>query len=440
MNRAARLRASVRRSIYGSRWLALLMMSTVCSPEAARRPAGEAVMDSAGVQLVHDHNGAIDTTRVTLVGELRIGRTDGPEPYQLHMVRGVAVDGLRRIYVSDGRNSVHVYDSSGVWVRDIGRAGSGPGEFKGIFEPLIRGGSLGVFDSYTAQFSLFDTSGVHLGSVAVRHSDGSTMIPLRSSAHGWSVARIRFPSRGSRAPAPGTLKQDTQVLGHMSSESLLSLSRLTTAQLDSAFYGAVHWPSPPRFNDNEGYTLAPLFQGEFSVAHDDSGRVYLTNGYPYDIHVYDASGRLERRIRREHEPRAVTQSDVDEWVRLIGQRVPGVGPSEGGRSALDRERRRADGPRADYFPVIRRLLASDAGELWVQRSDVHLDIADFAGLPNRPARPTYWDVFDSTGRYEFTVKLPPRMRPMWIEGRAVMGVQRDENDLETVVRYRLVDM
>lgn len=417
--------------------LALVVFVVSCRSEAGSRPASESVTDSAGVELVHNRDAAVDTLRVALVEELRIGQAEGPEHYQLHMVRGAAIDALGRIYVSDGSNSVHVYDSSGAWVRDIGRAGSGPGEFENIREPLLRGNTLAVWDGNTRQFAIFDTSGLLVTSVALALRDRSVIFPMRAALFGWSVGRVWFPAR--RAPVRGALRQDTLVFAHLSDASLLAVPSLTSAQLDSALRGVVRWPAARLYEDADGYSQRPLFESEFTVAHDDSGRVYLTNAYPYDIHIYDASGQLVRRIRREYEPHVVTQRDVDEWLRLVNQRVPGSGPGEGGPSFLERERRRAEGPRAESFPVIGRLIASATGELWAQRSDVHIDLGEWAGLPNRTPLPAYWDVFDRTGRYEFTVRLPARTRPLWIEHRSFLALQRDENDVETIVRYRLIE-
>jgi hypothetical protein len=49
-----------------------------------------------------------------------------------------------------------------------------------------------------------------------------------------------------------------------------------------------------------------------------------------------------------------------------------------------------------------------------------------------------WEVFDDQGRYLGVLTMPARFAPMRIEGDALWGVQRDELDVPSVVRYRLV--
>ncbi len=47
-------------------------------------------------------------------------------------------------------------------------------------------------------------------------------------------------------------------------------------------------------------------------------------------------------------------------------------------------------------------------------------------------------MFDDQGRYLGVLTLPEKFTPMRIEGDAFWGVQRDELDVPSVVRYRLV--
>jgi hypothetical protein len=66
----------------------------------------------------------------TVVEELSIGVESGPDEYMFGSIRGIAVGAEGVIYVADGRPTiVRAYDSDGVFLRNIGRQGQGPGEF-----------------------------------------------------------------------------------------------------------------------------------------------------------------------------------------------------------------------------------------------------------------------------------------------------------------------
>jgi hypothetical protein len=139
--------------------LAVLVGST-CEPTSAGGGADVEVTDSAGVTLVRNRYEGFDTLAARLVEETRIGLTGGPDEYQFHRILGLTVDALARTFVANGAtSSVRVYDRQGQWVRDIGRRGSGPGEFQGLSSPAIWRDSLGVYDSHNLHFALFDTAG-----------------------------------------------------------------------------------------------------------------------------------------------------------------------------------------------------------------------------------------------------------------------------------------
>ena len=52
--------------------------------------------------------------------------------------------------------------------------------------------------------------------------------------------------------------------------------------------------------------------------------------------------------------------------------------------------------------------------------------------------PTGWRVFDRTGRWSGTVTMPARFNPMDIGSDYVLGLWRDEDDVEHVRLYRLM--
>jgi hypothetical protein len=49
-----------------------------------------------------------------------------------------------------------------------------------------------------------------------------------------------------------------------------------------------------------------------------------------------------------------------------------------------------------------------------------------------------WDVFDADGRYLGVVDMPLRFQPVRFLGNAIYGIQRDELDVQYVVKFQVV--
>lgn len=56
------------------------------------------------------------------------------------------------------------------------------------------------------------------------------------------------------------------------------------------------------------------------------------------------------------------------------------------------------------------------------------------GPPSAPG--AEWHVYDPDGRLSGTILLPGRLRPSEITATHILGVERDELDVEYIVKYR----
>ncbi|MGH7658678.1 MAG: 6-bladed beta-propeller, partial [Gemmatimonadales bacterium] len=87
------------------------------------------------------------------------GEAEGPESFA--DIRGLAVDDLGRVYVLDQQmKEVRLFDSSGVFVRSMGREGEGPGEFtypNGLM--LADSGRIWVYDPRANRVTVLDSTG-----------------------------------------------------------------------------------------------------------------------------------------------------------------------------------------------------------------------------------------------------------------------------------------
>jgi hypothetical protein len=101
----------------------LSMIFTIASVAGAQGGTRDTVVRNADRPL---HPGV-----ATLVEELSIGVADGAEEYIFGGIADVALGRDGSLYVFDRQVPiVRHYDASGKFLRNIGRAGSGPGEYR----------------------------------------------------------------------------------------------------------------------------------------------------------------------------------------------------------------------------------------------------------------------------------------------------------------------
>jgi hypothetical protein len=105
-----------------------------------------------------------------------------------------------------------------------------------------------------------------------------------------------------------------------------------------------------------------------------------------------------------------------------------------------------EAPRAEVVPPTGDLLVAPDGALWVERTDLMDDPGEWefrrvlgrGPTEGQAEPPTVWDRFDAEGERLQAVLMPPRFRPFDLESEdAVLGVLRDEMDIEYVARLRV---
>lgn len=136
------------------------------------------------------------------------------------------------------------------------------------------------------------------------------------------------------------------------------------------------------------------------------------------VGLHDARGRLVRIVRWGGAPRRVTPADVAAYrERTLARADPAARPGT--------QRMLADLRFPEAMPAYAAIMADRAGGLWVQ---------EYAASEEDPVR---WTVFDPQGRQLGTLALPARFRVTDVGADYVLGVGRDEMDVEQVQMYRL---
>ncbi len=89
--------------------------------------------------------------------EREITFTDTDEVFFGRLVENIAVDDSGKVFIADMEEStIHVFDSDGSYLQNLGRRGQGPGEFEILRDFVISEGEIHVLDDRNFKISVFD--------------------------------------------------------------------------------------------------------------------------------------------------------------------------------------------------------------------------------------------------------------------------------------------
>jgi hypothetical protein len=395
--------------------LLLLGLASACGGETGDSWQGT-VTDSAGVTIVANPEGGLwaEGEAWTFAEEYRVGGMDAEETAQFGLVVGIDVDTEGNVYVADQQAAqISVFGPDGAFVRTIGSPGAGPGEIGlALTGVWVKAGELWAADVANMRVNRYTLDGDMLGSEPLDFSRG---IPIRwDRVEEAIVAQKRgIPGLGSEENPIGdpvvTVGQDPQ-------DTVMILGKGESLEMSES-----------------GQARLTLFQQEplWDAAVD--GRLLSAVNSQFRIEVRDPAGTLRQVITRQATARPVTDSDkskVEAALRSLmlaqGAPPPAVEQFMSGLGF------------APTWPLMAQLLAGPNGTVLVQR----LRTTDDLGGEDEEFNPQDlgsddWDIFDADGRYLGVLTMPTKFAPLRVDGDAFWGVQRDEFDVASVVRYRL---
>ncbi len=381
--------------------------------------------DSAGVTIVANEGAQMWSAdggwKVEEV--LRIGTPEGAAEYQFGQISGIGTASDGSILVMDQQGQeLKVFGPDGAWVRTIGEAGNGPGQFGPQAGPVLvgRGDTVLVPDLGNQRVNLLTPGGEILGSFRLGLEQG---IPVR-----WDMTTDDSPVTQLRA-----LNLPNQA------GPADTMDAIVTRAYDGTIRDTlVRVPAGKTFSFGSGQPVFRFFSPEPIWTMTGDGGIVLGVNNAYTFRVFGADGQLSRIVRMPFEQQAVTEEDrtlfVETLERLWGQAgVPAEGISML-KQGISFE---------DKFPAYAQALAGPAGSLWVQRIKRPSDLtpeekAAFNPLQNIGSAD--WDVFDAEGRYLGVVTLPVHFQPIGFEADRIFGVWRDDLDVQYVMVLRVLGL
>jgi hypothetical protein len=377
------------------------------------------VTDSAGVMVVRNPAEGIwrrgEEPRVKEV--LRIGQAEGAPEYQFGAITGVNVDAEGQIYVGDSQaQEIRVFDQDGVYLRTIGRPGSGPGELgpggTGVF--FGQGDTLFVPDPAQQRVNLFLRAGSFVRSFPVPMSQGISVK--------WAITPEReLLQQVRRLALPGAEQE---------SGPDLVLRRGSDGAIRDT---ALSFPAGMSVRFSGGAPAIKLFEPEPIWELAEDGGLYFAINSDFRVEVRSAAGELERVLQKPFERQPVTEADREvfrEYIQKAFERQ-GVPPA-----AMQMVMQGISF--ADHYPAFATILAGPEGSLWVQQIQTAKRAAAAGGtFSAEEVGAPEWDVFDREGRFLGVVTLPARFQPRRFHAKRLYGVLQDELDVPYAVALEL---
>jgi hypothetical protein len=387
------------------------MVLAACGGDA--RAAGPAVRDSAGIRIVQNERPAWrggEGWTVAAEPLVDLGVAEGDPRYQFGAV-GDAVrlsDGT--LLVADGQaNELRGYDAQGRYLRTLGRAGGGPGEFRGLHNLfLLPGDTVAAFDYMGGRLSFFAPGGAFVRGVSLGPvEDKLPPKPLGVFGDGTLLVSPLYNPLFTNSPKP--------------SRDTVPLARYSAAGAQSALLGRVPGEETVTLVSGAGADqMAMRDQVPFGLGTWFAvlgTRLLVADNARYELVERRPDGAVVRLIRRSGEREPVTEAERAAYL----ERRRGATDARF-RQAQERMLKSLPFPQhKSWFAGVR---LDAAGNAWVQRHAA-------------PDADTPWEVFDAEGRLLGTVTTPAGLRVTQIGPDFVVGVWKDELDVAHVRVHRL---
>lgn len=291
--------------------------------------------------------------------------------------------------------------------------GSGPGELRSIDGFFRRGtDTLVVWDPRQARLSTFTPEGL----VESRSLVGRVQVTLAGVAGEFAPGHLLLRERG----APGPLMQggdgvarDTTVFlllrtdADQPAESLVILPGLKVILLAHEVAGRMIPGMAASLDNRDAWAVA------------GGGRGFVVNADDVDIRVLDSTG-LRERWTLAVPPVPIGDTEISAMKATLAEIY--------GETVLPFwEPIWASVPPPSVRPVVAGVLRSRDGTLWVERYSL---VTDSIRL---------YHVFDANGAHVGEVTVPRGFKVLSADRDWVLGVSRDEDGLESVELYSLIE-
>ncbi len=348
---------------------------------------------------------------VRFVPEIVLDDNSMPEDIFFNSPVSVTSDNKGNIYICDYRaNDIKKFDSSGRFIKVIGREGQGPGEFSWPFEAVFAKDRLIVWDMRNRRLCALTPEGEFIKALKITGETGRPQkmraLPNGDVVIGFEKIYFGQPDKPQdyliEIYSP-ELKPKKTVYSH----------EIWRNRYIRGDFGLANVPQP----------FAPLVYWDVSP----EGKIIIGYSAQYEINIYDSFGQKFSSFTRPHKKVKVTAEDKK-------QHFEGMTFSSGGvikQGAPDFIIKNTKFPK--YKPVFNTLLVDSEGNILIH-----------VYPKNKKEMYRYFDAFGPEGNFIATVQVrgdvlflsSPRIK---IENRAFWLIKTGGDELVKVIKYGISD-
>jgi hypothetical protein len=339
---------------------------------------------------------------------VRIGSEASAE-YQFNNIVNVKRLSDGRILVTTGPD-IRFFDARGRFIAKAGGRGQGPGEFQYVSDLLVMPGD-SLMAMNVRRFVVLDPHGRFVRKLDVDFKSLSTTEWVTSGEDA-----VLLPNGNLLAPQyprqKGPMKEGT-LLRPVTRYAVIDLRAATVTPLHTGGGLAQLMPAGQRtpvvepFSPREQYAIG-------------GHRVYVGDNDSTVIHAFDLDGKPLGRFTIATDAIPVASREL-EWARQRSLEWA----TQMHLPAAVFEQRWAATPKPARHPYWGTALVDKTGALWV------------SAPPRTGETPVAWTTFDRDGKRLGAMTMPGGFTPKDIGADYVLGVQRDEDGVETVAMYSL---
>lgn len=341
--------------------------------------------------------------------DLVIGEDGTPEGELNRVVTVLPLPGGELAVADAGDAVIKVFSGTGEYQRSIGRRGAGPGEFQSIAWVMLEGDTLVVHDLGARRITLIGADGtVHATVIPRPEGPTVSVFPTTRSANGNWVVTANFglaQLADQDAPPPSGVFRDTMGIG------------LLPASGSGPVNFILRVPAQPTIGV-EGMIGSAVFSARVRAVRVGQ-RIAVADPESATLRWFAADGRGETEAILAIPRRPLDLGALDSLRRAAVERTSSP------RARMMVEAMHSSAAAPSYLPVFSNALADRDDQLWLEEWTYD--------APN----PTRYHVVDAEGAWLATVDMPPGFRALTIGPDWVLGVHRDEDGVQRVMRYRL---
>lgn len=330
-------------------------------------------------------------------------------------VRDAISGGEGRTWVlSSFEPHVTLYDSAANGLVQFGQSGPGPGELRNPWYLAPHPGGIGVYDAGARRLKVYSLTGAFIEEIETPDPGGFVLNDFRNANHGEPL-RVRaldggwvFETYTGEVAHSGGLWRGRLLFLREKGEVPDTLIQYDTLRRSP-------FPGGPQI-----FAAAPLW----TVCGGEE--VVVLNPLDSVVTRIDSRGRAQKSII----PLALkplADQTIESWVdrRLeLAMREENVTMNPTDRAAFRQQALEETMEMAPEYAPPTKILCDAADRYWVQGFSVETNLQGYG---------RDWDVFQD-GAQVASVRFPARVLPLFIHGRDIVGVWRDDLDVERLVQ------